>query len=110
MIEDTPTTSSAQASATTKLDRKQTKLLPGLIGAMIALCAIAVYVWMNRGTPDGYNPPPPVPKTSMEVQKQIDDMKMEKTMPEGQRKMVLGMLQGQLQQAKDREAKAAAKK
>jgi len=111
VIEETPTNvTSAQATGTSRLDRKQTKLLPGLIGAMVALTGVAIYVWMNRGVPDSYNPPPVVPKTSMEVEQQITKMRTEKDIPEGQRQMVLGLLQGELEKAKQREAKMAGKK
>lgn len=97
---------STSAIAPTRPDHKQKNSLPTMLGVLFALAIVCVFVWLNRGTPDTYNPPPAKARTSAEIQKSIDDVKADSRLPLDRKQGIVAMMQSELEKAKARESVA----
>ena len=99
-----PTPEKVRGEAVSRPAKGRTNL-PAMLGVLVALAVVAVVVWMNRGVPDGVQPPLAVPRSSAQVEKEIASLKADKAMPQSEKDRALGFMQMQLQQSKDWEAK-----
>lgn len=79
--------------------------LPTMLGALIALAIVAVVVWMNRGVPDGVQPPPVMPKSVAQVEKEIASVKADSKLPESNKQRILGFLNQELESSRTYEAR-----